>query len=152
MEGKSGTKEYYASYYQRKKEEHNARMKEYKKQHPEKEKKYVDKWHKNNSDKVKNSWRSSKNNQNILKRNFIQEYKQNCSCSKCNDTRSYVLDFHHTDPTKKDFNIGDATKHGLEKIKQELEKCVPLCRNCHSEFHYFEKENNLTIKDYLNIY
>ncbi len=151
MEGKSGTKEYYASYYQRKKEEHNARMKEYKKQHPEKEKKYIDAWHANNLDKVKTLWRSSKNNQNTIKRNFIQTYKQNCICFKCSDSRHYVLDFHHTNPSHKDFNLGDATRYGLERIKKELSKCIPLCRNCHSEFHYLEKENNLTLEDYINI-
>jgi hypothetical protein len=28
-----------------------------------------------------------------------------------------------------------------ESIEEELKKCITLCRNCHSEFHYIEKED-----------
>ena len=32
----------------------------------------------------------------------------------------------------------------------ENKKCVCLCGNCHREFHYFEKHQGITIKDYLS--
>lgn len=37
----------------------------------------------------------------------------------------------------------------LSKTLEEIEKCIPLCANCHREFHYLEKENNITIDEYL---
>lgn len=55
-----------------------------------------------------------------------------CRYSKLHD----ALEFHHVDATKKDFGLA---KRGLtrswEKIKQELDKCVLVCANCHREIH-----------------
>lgn len=45
-----------------------------------------------------------------------------------------VYDFHHTDPTKKDFAIGKQTK-AFETMKSELDKCELLCSNCHRKRH-----------------
>jgi hypothetical protein len=64
------------------------------------------------------------------------EYKggkcQNCGYNKCIG----AMDFHHLDPQEKDFTIsGSAGK--WETIKNELDKCVLLCKNCHAEQHYF---------------
>jgi hypothetical protein len=64
------------------------------------------------------------------------EYKggkcQNCGYNKCIG----AMDFHHLDPQEKDFTIsGNAGK--WETIKNELDKCVLLCKNCHAEQHYF---------------
>ena len=100
-------------------------------------------------DNIKAEWALAKRHRTLKLRAFIEEYKDSCSCKKCNESRNYVLDFHHLDPLQKDFNLGEATKHSLKDIKIELEKCIVLCRNCHSEFHYFEKEKNMTIEEYL---
>jgi hypothetical protein len=44
--------------------------------------------------------------------------------------------FHHRDPEGKDFGISRAaTLMSWEKIKDELDKCVLLCSNCHAEIH-----------------
>jgi len=75
--------------------------------------------------------------------------KKTCSCKKCNESRWYVLDFHHIDSTEKSFELGNAPKHSIEKIQNEIKKCITLCRNCHSEFHYLEKENGITLMDYI---
>lgn len=64
------------------------------------------------------------------------EYKGNkcslCEYDKCID----ALDFHHLNPDEKDFNISD---HGLKMdwplIKEELDKCILVCANCHREIH-----------------
>ncbi len=64
------------------------------------------------------------------------EYKggqcQNCGYNKCPD----VLEFHHLDPTIKGFRIGSGATKAWKTIKQELDKCVLLCANCHRETHY----------------
>lgn len=47
-----------------------------------------------------------------------------------------ALDFHHLDPSKKEFNIGRLRAYTFTKIKSELDKCVCVCRNCHAEIHH----------------
>lgn len=100
-------------------------------------------YRKNNLDK----WKQYDKHRHLKIKETINEWKSE-GCNKCGDKRIYVLDAHHLDPTKKDYTIGDAST-GLNKIQQELEKCIPLCSNCHREFHYLEKQNNLTIEEYL---
>lgn len=147
---KAGTKEYYTEYYQKNKEKHSAKMKEWQAENRDKTRTSVKKWKEKNSELVKEWDRNRKKKNTQERREFINGYKSKCSCSKCSETRSYVLDFHHTDPAQKSFDLGDASKHSVEKLKLELEKCITLCRNCHSEFHYFEKEQGITISEYLN--
>jgi hypothetical protein len=55
-----------------------------------------------------------------------------CGYNKCNS----ALDFHHKDPTEKEFTIAHARLTTFnEKIKMELDKCSLLCANCHRETH-----------------
>jgi Zn finger protein HypA/HybF involved in hydrogenase expression len=154
---KTGTKEYYAEYYRDNKEKHKARMQDYR-QDNEKIQLYEAEYHKQKYQKIKTEtdinvlrekWNQQSKIKNKQRREFINEYKSKCSCSKCGEIRPYILDFHHIDPSQKSFDLGDATKHSIEKLKLELEKCITLCRNCHSEFHYFEKEQSITISEYL---
>lgn len=58
-------------------------------------------------------------------------------CSICGyDKNLASLDFHHKDSTTKEASIGNMVAHHLwDKVKIELEKCVLLCRNCHSDAH-----------------
>lgn len=74
-----------------------------------------------------------------------REYKQSCveygggSCQICGYKKCLsALTFHHLDPTEKEFNI--SRKHNCsatlsEPIKNELDKCILLCFNCHQEEH-----------------
>ena len=62
------------------------------------------------------------------------EYKGG-KCIVCGYNKSIrALQFHHLDPTQKDFGISGTTK-SFEKLKPELDKCVLLCANCHGEVH-----------------
>lgn len=45
-----------------------------------------------------------------------------------------AMDFHHTDPTTKDFTISQRMT-SFAAIKKELDKCVLLCCRCHREVH-----------------
>lgn len=57
-------------------------------------------------------------------------------CSKCGYSKSYnALQFHHRDPTKKDFGISSKGLIKFESIKSELDKCILVCANCHAEIH-----------------
>ena len=62
-------------------------------------------------------------------------YKGGC-CSKCGYSKCYAaLEFHHLDPTTKDFNISSTRSWSWVRLKPELDKCVLLCSNCHREEH-----------------
>lgn len=144
-----GTKEYYAEYYQKNKEKHNATMKKWQQEKNYSTASSVKKWQEKNADKVKEYNRLNKREQTKKRRAFINEYKSKCTCKKCGDARPYVLDFHHIDPTQKSFDLGDASTKSINVLKIELEKCITLCRNCHSEFHYLEKQHSINIDTYL---
>lgn len=63
------------------------------------------------------------------------EYKGG-KCMFCGYNKYHgSMHFHHTDPTKKDFNISDFKTYDFEKIKRELDKCFLVCSNCHGEIH-----------------
>lgn len=56
-------------------------------------------------------------------------------CNRCGyKSCAAVYDFHHKDPTKKDFEWGKY-RTSWERLKTELEKCMLLCANCHREVH-----------------
>lgn len=58
-------------------------------------------------------------------------------CSLCGyDRCSDALDFHHKDEKTKKFGLSqDGMTRSWEKTKQELEKCILVCANCHREIH-----------------
>lgn len=58
-----------------------------------------------------------------------------CGYAKC----PAALQFHHLDPTRKDFQISGNAK-AWEKIVVELDKTVMVCANCHFELHHEESE------------
>lgn len=63
------------------------------------------------------------------------EYKGG-KCERCGyDKCSRALEFHHTSPNEKDFNISKYSVLAWNKIKIELDKCILLCANCHRELH-----------------
>jgi endogenous inhibitor of DNA gyrase (YacG/DUF329 family) len=58
-------------------------------------------------------------------------------CIKCGyDKYSEVLEFHHRDPSQKEFGIGHkGITRSWENLKKELDKCDLYCANCHRELH-----------------
>jgi hypothetical protein len=79
---------------------------------------------------------------NTISYNKQKEMKVNCvnlkggKCQICGYAK-YVgsMDFHHLDPSKKEYSIGDLRAYSMKKIKKELDKCILVCRNCHGEIH-----------------
>lgn len=69
---------------------------------------------------------------------WFSEYKKTLSCEICGENREWVLDFHHKDPSNKDFAIGGVCNRGysIERIKNEINKCMCVCSNCHRDIHY----------------
>ena|SRR3989338_3220546 len=47
-----------------------------------------------------------------------------------------VLEFHHIDPKKKEFNLSlDKLTRSWARVRRQLKKCILLCANCHREYH-----------------
>lgn len=72
----------------------------------------------------------------------LDNYKKTLNCFDCGKSFEdcwWICDFHHLGDDKS-FNI--ANKKGylkIESIKEELDKCIPLCANCHRTLHWKEK-------------
>jgi predicted HNH restriction endonuclease len=67
---------------------------------------------------------------------MMVEYKGG-SCVKCGYKKCIgALEFHHIDPSKKDFTLSHLKSSKFDdKIKNELDKCILVCANCHREIH-----------------
>lgn len=55
-------------------------------------------------------------------------------CVKCGESRLYVIDYHHIDPKTKLYTVNQVIH--CKVGKDEIKKCVCLCRNCHTEYHH----------------
>ena len=69
-------------------------------------------------------------------RKMAIEYKGG-RCAICGYNKSInALEFHHLDSSEKEFGIS-AKGHtrSWKQVKDELDKCVLLCSNCHREVH-----------------
>ena len=64
------------------------------------------------------------------------EYKGGC-CSICGYSKCVAaLEFHHTDAAQKEFGISSkGYTRSWDKVKNELDKCILVCSNCHREIH-----------------
>lgn len=57
-------------------------------------------------------------------------------CADCPEVDPVVLQFHHRDPSAKEFRIGQATgTMAIPRLLRELAKCDVLCANCHLRRH-----------------
>lgn len=72
-------------------------------------------------------------------------------CLKCGESKAFLIDFHHVVSEEKEHSfaslLGDSQ---FEKYFKELEKAIPLCGNCHREFHYLQREEQVSIEDFLD--
>lgn len=75
----------------------------------------------------------------IAKKKILIEQLGN-KCEICGyDKYQNVLDFHHIDPTHKEYSIGEINID-FSKLLNEISKCRLLCNRCHRELHYEESD------------
>ena len=55
-----------------------------------------------------------------------------CGYDRCID----ALEFHHKDPSIKEFKLGSGNTMYWKEYKAEALKWMLLCSNCHKEIHY----------------
>ena len=72
---------------------------------------------------------------------LLLNHKQKHQCENCGYSKSLnALEFHHIDPTQKDFQISSIHFNIKEdipiNIKNEIDKCIVLCSNCHNDQHF----------------
>lgn len=67
----------------------------------------------------------------------IAEIKRSTTCYLCSENEPACLDFHHKDPSTKEFEISNIVGRGQSwnTILEEIEKCVCICSNCHRKIH-----------------
>ncbi len=68
---------------------------------------------------------------------WVWEFKKKLRCSICGEDHPSCLDFHHRDPSKKEFSMGRLLrKSNKEDAMKEIKKCDILCSNCHRKMHW----------------
>lgn len=91
-----------------------------------------------------------------LKRDLV-EYKGG-KCEKCGYNKCVAaMDFHHINPKEKDFALSrNGHTKSWEKLRQEADKCLLVCSNCHREIHeelngYKDRRKNISTRNYKKV-
>ena len=89
-------------------------------------------------------WKQEKHIQNRITeklrtdkiREIVRQIKS-AGCKVCGEKTLCCLDFHHTNPTKKDYTISKmvSSRCPEDSILNEISKCIVLCSNCHRKIH-----------------
>lgn len=66
---------------------------------------------------------------------FISEYKASLGCANCGEKEPCVLDFHHVDEKYENVSTMAGCTGSIERLQQEIKKCIILCSNCHRRLH-----------------
>ncbi len=76
--------------------------------------------------------RNRKQTQKITE--YVNDLKKQ-GCKVCGETCLPCLDFHHLHNKKEILSV--LRRQGsLEKVKEEVLKCIILCANCHRKYHF----------------
>tara|TARA_Y100000034_G_C6686333_1_gene301968 strand:- start:80 stop:679 length:600 start_codon:yes stop_codon:yes gene_type:complete len=69
---------------------------------------------------------------------WFRRYKENLTCSKCEQGHHSFIEFHHTDPANKTNSVSKMVRQVRpeERILEEIAKCEILCANCHKKHHW----------------
>lgn len=70
-------------------------------------------------------------------REWFRDYKRGLKC-QCGEDHPACIEFHHTESDEKDTEITDAVSNGwrIERILEEIAKCIVVCSNCHRKLHW----------------
>ena len=68
---------------------------------------------------------------------LVNEFRKD-GCKTCPEKTSECLDAHHINPSHKKFEVGrmmNGRNVSSKLFKEELKKCICLCKNCHAKLH-----------------
>ena len=118
-------------YYQKNKEKILKQTKEYYEKYKDKRIEYQRKYRKENRALVNERVKAKRNRR--LDQAIILLGGKCADCTTVFD--KCVYDFHHLDPSEKEFTISDNLSCAEDKFITEVMKCVLLCANCHRLRH-----------------
>jgi len=73
----------------------------------------------------------------------MRRLKEETGCQRCPEKDWRVLTYHHLDPKKKSFNLGQKYMYfNRIRVLKEIAKCIVLCFNCHRRAEW-EHENGI---------
>lgn len=127
----------------------SVRNRKYQRENPEKIREHAKKHYRKYAEEKRIGDRIRMNNRQV----YLDTLKT--PCVKCGESRPYLIQFHHINPSTKTFGVGDGSNAHKSKdaVISEVKKCVCLCANCHAEFHhlYGNKPKNPVddLKEYL---
>lgn len=104
----------------------------------DKQRTYWRKWyHENKHDATKRIYFNRYSRRSKL-RAWLDDFKKISKCMKCGASHPAVIEFHHRDPNKKEFSIGEVhhRTQSISRLKKEIDKCDIYCSNCHKILHY----------------
>lgn len=109
--------------------------------HAAKYKKQAIDWNKANDKKRKSIASKSAAKTSRAAWQLAVDYKGG-KCQDCGGVfPNCCYDFHHLDPAQKDYHIAQLLNaRGFEASKEELDKCVLLCSNCHRIRHHVKPD------------
>lgn len=103
--------------------------------------KFIDDFYKKNGRKSKASYCKECFNTYCMNRwtnrklEAIQYKGGKCIDCGIQSPHSCIYDFHHLDPNTKEYEWVKLRQMSDQKIKDELDKCILLCSNCHRIRH-----------------
>lgn len=97
-------------------------------------------WYRENPEKYEARKRQIKDRQLAIKER-IREYRKDKPCVYCGFSDPRAIDFHHRDPSMKLVNPCQIFLKGWgwKRVLKELDKCDPVCKNCHAILHADER-------------
>ena len=104
-------------------EKWKAQRKRYKQRHPEK----VREWRVRHRVRIKGYEKERR----IRLARWLDEYTVACGCAMCGLDEPWCLDFHHLEPSEKEYTMSQIARVSWRRVLVEIEKCVVVCANCH---------------------
>jgi hypothetical protein len=94
-------------------------------------------WYKENPEKYLKRKQQIKDRQTSIRR-YVQEYRKGKVCVLCGFSDYRAIDFHHRDKDSKTITPSEIYLKGwgVQRIQEELNKCDPMCKNCHAILHH----------------
>lgn len=105
---------------------------------PEKRKIWKDDYNKKHYKKNKQYYKDKAKRHKMKIRKWYIDLKKSKKCIECSESDFRCLDFHHRDPERKEFNISDISRVSRKRALKEIEKCNPLCKNCHAKLTFYK--------------
>lgn len=94
-------------------------------------------YYKNREEEIERSKRQKKR-----LREWYFELKKDYGCSECGESHPACIDFHHEGEKEKSVSEMIHLMFSKDKILDEIDRCVPLCSNCHRKHHSDYDVNN----------